>query len=182
MEVMSGYFNKHGDYIEGPVIPIDQVFYAEAWAQAVERTGQNGALARQTETGNHDYFQRQLIGALAERTVLSTFTGAEMNPDPRGYWDIMYRGVRLEVKGKHPNFRYLYAYENDRHKVADYWVCVVVDIDQGFTAIVGYVSQDDLFSSENEFLWDDHNVNKRRMGYRVPYSALHTYGRGTLFH
>ena len=96
---MSGYFNKHGDYIQGPVFDIDQQRHAEAWAQAVERTGQNGSLARQTQTGNHDYFQRQLIGALAERTVLDTFAGSELNPDPRGYWDIIYRGVRLEVKG-----------------------------------------------------------------------------------
>lgn len=178
---MSGYFNKHGDYIQGPVFDIDQQRHAEAWAQAVERTGQNGSLARQTQTGNHDYFQRQLIGALAERTVLDTFAGSELNPDPRGYWDIIYRGVRLEVKGKHPNFRSLYAYENDRHKVAEYWVCVVVDLEDAFTALVGYISRDELFASENEFLWDDRNTNQRRAGHRVPYSQLQPYGKGPLF-
>lgn len=178
---MSGYFNKHGDYIQGPVFDIDQQRHAEAWTQAVERTGQNGSLPRQTETGNHDYFQRQLIGALAERTVLDTFTGSELNPDPRGYWDIMFRGVKLEVKGKHPNFRYLYAYENDRHKVADYWVCVVVDLEKGFTALVGYIPRDELFDPGNEFSYEDRNTHKRRSGHRVPYSSLQTYGKGPLF-
>jgi hypothetical protein len=178
---LSGYFNKHGDYIQGPVLEIDESFYSAAWDHAVERSRQNGSLARRTETGNNDYFQRQLVGALAERTVLETFAGAELNPDPAGYWDIKYRGVRLEVKGKHPNFRYLYAYENDRHKVAEYWVSVVVDLEQSFTALAGYISEGELFAPESEFSWDDQNNNKRRTGHRVPYSSLHPYGRGPLF-
>ncbi len=90
------------------------------------------------------------------------------------------QGMAASVR-KHPNFRSLYAYENDRHKVAEYWVCVVVDLEDAFTALVGYISRDELFASENEFLWDDRNTNQRRAGHRVAYSKLQPYGKGPLF-